>query len=49
MLPLLIICPECMEAFETDALAVEYHCPRCRAVFYPGEERLGSDLVPPAT
>jgi len=38
------ICPECMEEFEADPFALEYHCPRCGAVFFPGEDPLGSDL-----
>ncbi len=42
--PTQIICPECMEEFEADPLAFEYRCPRCGAVFYPGEDPVGTDL-----
>jgi len=33
-----------MEAFEADPRALEYRCLRCGAVFYPGENPLGTDL-----
>jgi hypothetical protein len=32
--PIQVICPECMEEFEADPLALEYRCPRCATVFY---------------
>ncbi len=44
VLPMQVICPECMEEFETEPLVTEYRCPRCGAVFYPGEDPLGPDL-----
>ena len=42
MLPIQVICPECMEEFEADPLALEYHFSRCRRVSYPGEHPVGS-------
>ena len=27
MLPVQVICPECMKGFEADSVAVEYRCP----------------------
>ena len=44
MLPIQVICPDCMEEFEADPLALEYHCPRCGAAFHPGENPLGTDI-----
>ncbi len=44
MLPIQVIGPQCMEAFEADPKALEYRCPLCGAVFYPGEKALGTDL-----
>jgi hypothetical protein len=37
-------CPECMEAFEADSPAVKYCCPCYDAVFFPGDDPLGTDL-----
>jgi DNA-directed RNA polymerase subunit RPC12/RpoP len=33
MLPIKVICPECMKEFGADPPSREYYCPECRSAF----------------
>ncbi len=44
MLPSEVICPECMTGVDVDPFVLEYSSPGCDAVFYPGEDPLGTDF-----
>ena len=44
MLPIHLICPECMDESEAAPLVLESHFQNYGGMFYPGEDPLGYDL-----